>query len=95
MSNVFKVKEEYFTEPVNPHFLIWLKATNKAVGDEWSSMDYMAWINQKVASFKHLNHLSPYQTIDCTKRGLSRFTAYLETFIIESNNEEKVGELVG
>lgn len=75
------VKEEYFTEPVNPHFLIWLKAMNKKVGDTYEIHEFQIWISEKELTFKKLNGLNHYQGITLDENGISNFTSYLESFI--------------
>lgn len=77
MSNIILQPEHFDETKFNPHFVIFLHATRRRVGDTVLKDNYNGWINGQLEAFKKREGIYPYGKADATEDTHKLFTDYL------------------
>ncbi|WP_431030096.1 hypothetical protein [Lysinibacillus sp. LZ02] len=77
MTNITLQPEHFDKSKYNEHFVIFLHATKRRVGDTVHKDNYNAWINGQLEAFKKREGIYPFGNLNATEGTAERFTDYL------------------
>ena len=77
MTSIILQAEHFDNTKFNQHFVLFLHANKKRVGDTVHQDNYNAWLNGQLEAFKRQEGIYPYGSSNATEDTNRRFTDYL------------------
>lgn len=77
MTSIILQPEHFNESNFNPHFVIYLHATRRRVGDTVLKDNYETWLNGQLEAFKKREGIYPYGSSNAAQDTSRRFTDYL------------------